>query len=303
MPHSPTAAPPSCFPDLVWEPGAWAKSCDALFRYAVGEAERALSWYERKRWRAQRSGRGFRLGAILATSAAGVTPILSEIFERDGHVAIDPLWAAFLLALAGIFVLLDRFWGCTSAWVRYVRASQDLVLALDTFRVEWERRKLAWDPAAEDAEVAQAMLECCRLFLIEVRTVVREETEAWAAEFQHVLEQIDRTASEGGPPRSARGALAPPPPAGPDPPRDPPATPCPAPPFRASPRVGIANSLASTGPGGVESRIHLRIHRSGPRPCRTDPEPARRSCWRPRSRPSPPLPWPARRRRRSACAS
>jgi hypothetical protein len=216
MPDGATRLEPSRFPDLVWEPGAWAKSQDALFCYAVGEAERALAWYERKRGRAQRAGRGLRLGAILATSAAGVTPLLSELLERDGQPLIDPLWAAFLLALAGILVLLDRFWGCTSAWVRYVRAGQDLVLALDSFRIEWERRKLAWGPDAEDPDAAQAMLECCRLFLVHVRTVVRQETEAWAAEFQHVLEQIDRVTPASAPPRS-REALPPTPgPAGPE---------------------------------------------------------------------------------------
>lgn len=199
MPDRTTVLDPSRFPHLVWESGAWPKSLDALFRYAISEAERALAWYERKRCRAQRAGRGLRLGAILATSAAGLTPVLSELFERDGRPAIDPLWAAFLLAVAGILVLLDRFWGCTSAWVRYVRAGQELVLALDTFRVEWERHKLAWDPSMEDLEAAQIMLECCRLFLVQVRTVVRQETETWASEFQHVLEQIDRTTSEGAP--------------------------------------------------------------------------------------------------------
>ncbi len=182
---------PAHFPALAWEPGAWPKSLDALFRYAVGEAERAMAWYDGKRRRAQRAGRLLRLGAILATSVAGVTPILSELFERDGRPVVDPLWAAFLLALAGILVLLDRFWGCTSAWVRYVLAAQELAVALDAFRIDWERHKLAWDARGEDTETAQAMLDRCRTFLVQVRAVVRQETDTWAAEFQHVLEQID----------------------------------------------------------------------------------------------------------------
>jgi hypothetical protein len=92
--------------------------------------------------------------------------------------------------------------------VRYVRAGQDLALALDTFRVEWERHKLALDPNAEDLEAAQAMLACCRDFLVQVRAVVRQETEAWAAEFQHVLEQFDRT-TPAAPPLTRRAPLAP----------------------------------------------------------------------------------------------
>jgi hypothetical protein len=182
---------PVAFPRLSWEPEDRTKSLDALVAYATGEAERAIAWYYRKRRRMQWWGRGLRLGAILATSAAGVTPLLAKLFERNGSPALDPLWAAFLLAGAGILVLLDRFWGCTSAWVRYVLAAQELAETLDAFRMDWESHKLFWDRLDADAEQAQLMIDRCRTFLVHVRSVVRAETDAWATEFQNVLEQIE----------------------------------------------------------------------------------------------------------------
>jgi hypothetical protein len=188
---------PGRFQTLSWRPGALAKPLDELFGYVTSEAERAVDWYHRKRTPMQWGGRLLRFGAILATAAAGVMPLLAEIFERDGEPAIDPLWGAFALALAGILVLLDRFWGCTSAWVRYTLALQELSEALDAFRIDWEGSKVLWAGDDPDPEQARAMIDQCKAFLRRVRSVVRKETDAWAAEFQSVLEQIDAVTKSG----------------------------------------------------------------------------------------------------------
>jgi hypothetical protein len=182
---------PVPFPSLSWAPEDRTKSLSALVGYATKEAERAIDWYYWKRRRMQRWGRGLRLGAVLATSAAGVTPLLAELMERNGHPAIDPLWAALLLAVAGILVLLDRFWGCTSAWVRYMGAAQEITAALDAFRIQWESHKLLWDGLQVDVEQAQATIDSCQSFLDRVRSVVRTETDTWVTEFHKILEQIE----------------------------------------------------------------------------------------------------------------
>jgi hypothetical protein len=191
MRRIPADLKPIPFPSLSWAPEDRTKSLAALVDYAASEAERAIDWYYWKRRRMQRWGRGLRLGAILASSAAGVTPLLAELLERNGSRAIEPLWAALLLALAGILVLLDRFWGCTSAWVRYVLATQEITAVLDAFRMDWESHKLLLDGLDVDVEHAQAMIDRCKAFLAHVRFVVRSETDNWATEFHSILEQIE----------------------------------------------------------------------------------------------------------------
>ena len=193
------------FPSLSWAPEDRAKSLRALVGYATSEAERAIDWYYWKRRRMQRWGRGLRLGAVLATSAAGVTPLIAELLESNGHPLVNPLWAALLLATAGILVLLDRFWGCTSAWVRYMLAAQEIASALDAFRMEWESHRLLWDGLVIDVEQAQATIDSCQVFLGRVRSVVRTETDTWATEFHKILEQIETTAR----PRHATDLLPP----------------------------------------------------------------------------------------------
>lgn len=191
MRRSPADLKPVPFPSLSWAPEDRTKALAELVGYATGEAERAIDWYYWKRRRAQRWGRGLRLGAILTSSAAGVTPLLSELIVENGRPAIEPLWAALLLAAAGILVLLDRFWGCTSAWVRYMQAAQEITEALDAFRMDWESHRLLWDGMEVDVEQAQATISRCESFLTHVRSVVRTETDTWATEFHKVLEQIE----------------------------------------------------------------------------------------------------------------
>jgi hypothetical protein len=180
---------------MSWAPEDRSKSLTALVGYATGEAVRAIDWYYWKRRRMQRWGRGLRMGAVLATSAAGLTPLIAELLERNGDLVIDPIWAALLLTVAGILVLLDRFWGCTSAWVRYMLAAQEIAAALDAFRMDWESHRLLWDDlAGVDVEQAQATIDGCQRFLDRVRWVVRKETDAWATEFHKILDQIENAA-------------------------------------------------------------------------------------------------------------
>ena len=155
------------FPSLSWAPEDRTKSLNALVGYATSEAERAIDWYYWKRRRMQRWGRGLRLGAVLATSAAGVTPLIAELMESNGHPVIEPLWAALLLAVAGILVLLDRFWGCTSAWVRYMLAAQEISAALDAFRIEWESHNFSgmvsrWTSSKRRRRSTPASASCSR---------------------------------------------------------------------------------------------------------------------------------------------
>jgi low affinity Fe/Cu permease len=53
-------------------------------------------------------------------AVAGVLPVLSQIFGAGSSVKIQPAWAAVALAIAVSLVALDRFFGFSSAWARYM---------------------------------------------------------------------------------------------------------------------------------------------------------------------------------------
>lgn len=196
-------------PQLSWQPSDAAASLSKLYDHVAGVGQEVVDWYYGAKRPKRRWGRSLRLGAILSTGVAAGIPLLAEIFEQEGgRPGIQPLWAAVALAAAGLMILLDRFWGCTSGWVRYLLAGQEASNALERFRLDWQSAIIAWGNQGPTTDQAQAMVALAKSFLVQVQGVVREETKGWAAEFQTMLQQIEEAAKPG------RGTRTEPAPAG-----------------------------------------------------------------------------------------
>jgi len=197
------------FPELAWTDGERGDSLLALAAFACAQAQGSVDWYFSKRRRKQQGGMVLRVGAILSTAVAGVLPIFGELYGKvldDGKVpGIAPGWSTIFIALAGLLVLLDKFWGFTSAWIRFLQTGQELSAKLDTFRMDWEAHRCAWKAGRPDDAQVAAGLDLCRAFVNEVHAVVRLETAQWAAEFQSMIKQIEESSREAA---SARGTGA-----------------------------------------------------------------------------------------------
>ena len=93
------------------------------------------------------------------------------------------------LAIAALFVALDRFGGYTSGWVRYVRTAQRLTLLQADFRLNWEEYRFRC-PQLTAEETREGIL-LCLTFLRNVNLEIQNETNAWAQEFQQALLEVD----------------------------------------------------------------------------------------------------------------
>ena len=226
---------PREFPrDLKWGSDADAKgSLAALYAHAVATTEDAIGWYFRdKKWKA-RGAQALRAGAVVLTTAGGIIPFV---------VAIDPLkWGEsvhrlsqlgyILLALAGGCVLLDKFFGLTSAWTRFVVTATALQRILAEFQFDWATLSAGLAPtqpvtgagrppdgggAAAAASMVpvtppaeggtpaagasgpalspthEGMLRRLRAHVLRVREEVERETSEWAAEYRSGLTQIEQ---------------------------------------------------------------------------------------------------------------
>ncbi len=200
------------FPETDWSDGKRAESLRRIRGYVEEEVGEAIGWYVDKRGGKKAMARMLRLAAILLTGVGGLVPLLGKLLvTEDRHPGIDPLWTAILVGVAGILLLLDRFFGFSSARVRYMRAEQQIGERLKDFRLEYERLVLGWN--APDATVEQA-LEClalCRSVILRVDRIVQQETNEWTAEFQAALRQIDATTEKAN---SGDVGAGEPPPAG-----------------------------------------------------------------------------------------
>lgn len=179
---------------LSWERGKIIGSLEALFERITNEAESAINWYLRAKRPKQRWAVLLRFGSIAFGTIAGIIPILAQILAEDGHPRIQPAWASVALGFAAAFVLLDRFFGFSSAWMRYMSTELSIRQLTQEFQVDWESNKATWLGSDPTPEQLRATLASFKAFVTQLNTVIRQETDAWIQEFQSTLKQIDEAA-------------------------------------------------------------------------------------------------------------
>lgn len=195
MAEKPKDLTPNEFPKIVWEQGKLAEPLEQLFTCVVKEANDAIAWYNIRRKPKQYGGQILRVGALLFAAVAGLVPILGEIFQDNEHrPGLAPAWATVALGIAGLLVLLDRFWGFTSAWVRFLLAQQELSNELRNFEFDWAKDKISWAGTEPTVPQATAMIVSSKTFIMQVHAIVRKETNLWASEFQNAITMVDQTA-------------------------------------------------------------------------------------------------------------
>ncbi len=179
---------------------------EQLHRRVVQAAENAAAYYARrtasKRWWA----RALRLVAIVLAAIGSMFPVLITLI--GGRESIDPTWASVLLACAATAVGLDRFFGFSSAWMRFVTAGMQLQHLREQFDIDWQESIAAWEGRPPSAEQTVGALAVLRKFLREAHRIVRDETDLWFWEFRDSLQQVDVAVQAG---RSGRGAATKPP--------------------------------------------------------------------------------------------
>jgi len=183
---------------LDWGPEHARQSLDVIYQHAVSVASQAISWYLTARRPKRRWAQRLRVGAIIMVAVAGVLPVLSQIFGAGSSVEIQPAWASVALAIAVALVALDRFFGFSSAWARYMATGQAISAALNQFRLDWQKssRKLSADELTRDS--IDHLLDLAKTLVRKTDDLVQAETLQWVKEFRETLTEIERSAESQG---------------------------------------------------------------------------------------------------------
>jgi conflict system pore-forming effector with SLATT domain len=179
---------------LSWERGNVVRSLETLFEYITKEAESAINWYLRQKRSKQNRARLLRFCSIIAGTIAGLIPILGQIFAKNGQPIIQPAWASVALGITAALVLLDRFFGYSSAWMRYIATELNIRQLTQELQLDWEADKATWLGSEPTPDQLRSTLARFKAFVTQVNTIVRQETDAWIQEFQSTLKQIDEAA-------------------------------------------------------------------------------------------------------------
>jgi hypothetical protein len=184
------------FPRLRWgTPQEVDASLRALHDHAERSATQAIGWYLREKTTKGRWSRRLRVGAILLTTLGGLAPMIASVGWPGGASGLQLGHLGYVfLGLAAAAVALDRFFGFSTAWMRYVATAQGLQRLLSEFRFDWAMLGMRLADRAPDADQVLAMMQRLKDFVAAVDREVAQETQVWIAEFQSSLAEIERNA-------------------------------------------------------------------------------------------------------------
>ncbi|HEV8558349.1 MAG TPA: SLATT domain-containing protein [Actinophytocola sp.] len=143
-----------------------------LYEWAERFTCDTIDWYLKKKYRKARWSRGLRAGAASLAALGGTVPVAAL---AAGYPVLGN-WGFVLLALAAGCLAYDRFFGYSTAWMRYMSTVIALRSHLTDFQLSWIKLTNAGTPADQ-------LVEHVHKFVTLVNEAIRRETESWSNEF------------------------------------------------------------------------------------------------------------------------
>ena len=188
-------SPPINLSQLCWKDADVDSSLSALHQYVEDQARKQIQWY----WAKKRTKAGMsmflRFVAIILFVLGGLVPIVKATLPAAvvARFPFDFGQSGYLLiGIAAGCVGLDRFFGYSTGWIRYVTTAMAIEKSLEEFRFEWSRNMAKMRGASPTAEQLDALIQTCTAFSLAIRNQVEQETKAWVVEFQSNLSQLEK---------------------------------------------------------------------------------------------------------------
>ncbi len=180
---------------LSWKDAELDSSLSALHQYVEDQAQKAIEWYwDHKRLKA-RISMVLRFVAIILFALGGLVPIVKATLPAAAiaKIPFDFGQSGYLLiGVAAGCMGLDRFFGYSTGWIRYVTTAMALEKSLEEFRLEWTRNMAKMRGASPTPEQLELLIQTSETFSLAIKSQVEQETKAWVVEFQTNLSQLEK---------------------------------------------------------------------------------------------------------------
>lgn len=189
------APSPDELSNLSWKEPEIDNSLTILRRYVESEAQRQIDWYFRKMKVKSKVSTALRFVAIALFVLGGLAPILKAILAPDilKKLPFDFGETGYLLiGIAAGCVALDRFFGYSTGWIRYITTALAIEKSLDEFRMEWARHTAKLRGELPNEIQLDELLLTCETFSLAIRSQVAQETKVWVVEFENNLAQLEK---------------------------------------------------------------------------------------------------------------
>jgi hypothetical protein len=185
-----TATSSAPFPD--WAADKPWESLKAIFIATLDQGNSAINWY-RDNIRTKRLGSQLiRLLAIVLASIGALIPLIVAAARSysDSRAIFDPQWGYFSFATAAVLLAVDKFYGFSTGWVRYIKTQLALERSLSDLRYDWTVLVSKIQNQTPTPDQVQLILQRLKDFVDFVHSQVQLETEAWILEFQSGLSDL-----------------------------------------------------------------------------------------------------------------
>ena len=181
--------------EVMWNSADPVQSLRDIRMAVEDEGQKAINWYwQSKKWKARLS-RAIQFFALALTALAGIASIFVQVLRSLG-VRISPNFdsgpiASLCVGLAAALLGMDKAFGLSSGWTRYVLTATSMTKILHEFRMEW----VALVAVAQNPPTSQeqaGLIQRARDFISAIQSMVLQETKDWATEFQNNLAQMEK---------------------------------------------------------------------------------------------------------------
>lgn len=178
---------------LPWGEQDLAGCLQRIFADVQGKTLETIAWYmSAKRVRALLS-QILRFAAILFVTVGSLVPLLSAARVVPASIPADMGQVGYVsFALAAGCVALDRFFGLSTSWMRYITTAFAIQRLLAEFQLEWAVLQVKIVGKQPTRMQAEQMLLRLKAFRSAVLDLVERETQTWVAEFQTSLAELYR---------------------------------------------------------------------------------------------------------------
>jgi hypothetical protein len=189
------ASPPINLSKLSWKDADLENSLSILHQYVEDEAQKQIQWYwDKKRAKAHMS-MFLRFMAIILFALGGLVPIVKATLPAPvvARFPFDFGQSGYLLiGVAAGCMGLDRFFGYSTGWIRYITTAMAIEKSLEEFRLEWTRNMASMRGAPPTSEQLERLIQTCAAVSVAIKSQVEQETKAWVVEFQTNLSQLEK---------------------------------------------------------------------------------------------------------------
>jgi len=180
--------------EVMWDNNDPVQSLRDIRKAVEEEAQKAVDWYWRNKGSKSLCARGIQLSALVLTAFGGLASIVITLLRirydipntlDSGHIA------TLCIGLAAALIGLDRAFGFSTGWTRYVLTATSLTKLLHEFRMDWTALVAS---AAEPptSEQRTGLIQRAKEFVNSAQGMVLQETKDWATEFQSNMAQMEK---------------------------------------------------------------------------------------------------------------